>query len=402
MRNKKFLIFAVGAGFVLGIALGAVLFHRAGSGGGAASAGKVLYHCPMHPTYVSDKPGECPICGMTLVRADSGQAAPQGKKERKILFYRSPMNPSVTSPAPAKDAMGMDYVPVYEDEVNGAPAGPGVPGRAAVDIPEARQQLIGVRIGRVRKRPFIKEIRTAGRIAYDPQLYRAQEEYLAALSAYERVKEGGIAESVERSRSLVESSRLRLRLLGLSDSQIDRLSRSEGPDTSLLLSGNSGKVWLYADVYESELPLVKVGQVIEASSLSSPGAVFRGKIRAIDPVIDPKTRSARVRAEIENPQGILKPDMYLDARIKIDLGDRLTVPDSAVMDLETRRIVFVAKGNGFFEPREVLLGAKSEDYDEVKGGLSEGESVVTSGNFLVDSESNLKASLAAIAGGPSH
>ena len=142
--------------------------------------------------------------------------------------------------------------------------------------------------------------------------------------------------------------------------------------------------------------------MIDARTLAQPDIVFRGRIKAIDSVIDPKTRSARARAEIENQDGILKPDMYLNAQIKIDLGERLTVPESAVMDSGNRRIVFIADGKGFFEPREVVLGAKSEDYYQVKSGLVEGEKVVTSGNFLIDSESKLKASLSALAGGHQH
>jgi membrane fusion protein, copper/silver efflux system len=278
-----------------------------------------------------------------------------------------------------------------------------VSGQAVVKVTEGRQQLIGVKIGEVKKRSFVKDIRTVGRVAYDPELYRAQEEYLGALLTYERVRGSSLPEAVERAKSLLESSRLRLRLQGLSDGQIDRLSRREGPDTSLLLSkSQAGTVWLYAEVYESELPFVKAGQIIEARTLAQPDIVFRGRIKAIDSVIDPKTRSARARAEIENQDGILKPDMYLNARIKVDMGERLTVPESAVMDSGTRRIVFVAEGDGFFEPREVVLGAKSEDYYQVKSGLVEGEKVVTSGNFLIDSESKLKASLSALSGGHQH
>jgi len=159
---------------------------------------------------------------------------------------------------------------------------------------------------------------------------------------------------------------------------------------------------LYADVYESDLPYVKAGQNIEAVTVSLPGEVFKGVVKSLDPVINPKTRSARVRAVIRNDRNFLKPDMYLNAKIKIDRGEKLSVPESAVMDTGTLRIVFVAQEDGFFEPREVSLGAKTEDFYHVKSGLSEGEKVVSSGNFLIDSESKLKASLSAIAGGHQH
>lgn len=393
---------------------------KAAMSGGSAT----LYQCPMHPEVTSDKPGQkCPTCGMNLVAVEAGDKdhknheemggssmhkdhggsssmkEPSQKMPGKPL-YHCPMHPTYTSDRTGECPIcGMNLVPVELEETKES----SVTGQAVVKVTNARQQLIGVKIGEVKKRPFIKDIRTVGRVAYDPELYRAQEEYLGALSAYESVRGSSLPESAERAKSLLESSRLRLRLQGLSDGQIDRLSRRQGPDTSLLISkSQTGTVWLYAEVYESELPFVKAGQIIEARTLAQPDIVFRGRIKAIDSVIDPKTRSARARAEIENQDGILKPDMYLNAQIKIDLGERLTVPESSVMDSGNRRIVFIAEGNGFFEPREVVLGAKSEDYYQVKSGLVEGEKVVTSGNFLIDSESKLKASLSALSGGHQH
>jgi Cu(I)/Ag(I) efflux system membrane fusion protein len=327
----------------------------------------------------------------------SGHAEGQDKK---ILYYRNPMKPGLTSTVPTKDEMGMDYVPVYAGEDAAVVT---IPGQAAVQIPRERQQLIGVQLGTVQKRPFVKILRTVGHVAFDPELYRAQEEYLAALSISEKMKGSSQPESVDRAKSLAESSELRLRLLGLSADQIQGMTERSGPDQSLLMShGRGGTVWLYADVYENELPLVKVGEVVDAYPIADPDEMFPGRVKAIDTVINPKTRTARVRAELTNRDGLLKPDMYLNARIKIDRGERLTVPESAVMETGLRRIVFVAKGDGFFEPREVMLGEKSEDYYEVKSGLSEGDSVVTSANFLIDSESKLKAALSTMASGHSH
>jgi len=315
-----------------------------------------LWHCPMHPTFTADHKTTCGICGMDLIPVDLDES----------------------------------------DEENE------VEGQATIKVSKRRQQLIGVKMGQVEVRPFIKVIRTVGRIAYDPELYHVQEEYIGAHNAYEKIKNSAIPESIERAKSLVKSSELRLRLLGLSRQQIKELSRRSGPDTSLLISRATGAVWLYLDVFEYELSSIKVGQSIEATTISYPGEVFRGKVKAIDPIIDPKTRATRVRAEIQNRDGMLKPDMYLNAKIKIDLGERLTVPVSAVMDTGTRRIVFVKDGEGTFEPREVLLGENSEDYYHVKSGLYEWEEVVTSGNFLIDSESKLKASLSALSGGHQH
>lgn len=430
MKSKKvlaaFLFGTLGVGTLVLVGCSQKGEEHQGHGSHAGSEAvekEMVYACPMHPEVTSDKPGQkCDKCGMNLVSVartneQSGDRpmdvhsgheghvkmpmskSSEPKTEAKPL-YHCPMHPTYTSDRPGECAIcGMNLVPVRMDETRES----SVTGQAVVKIPEKRQQLIGVKMGEVKKRSFVKDIRTVARVAYDPELYRAQEEYMGALSAYERVRNSSLPESVERSKSLLESSRLRLRLLGLSDGQIDRLSRRDGPDTSLLLSKTgAGTVWLYAEVYESELSLVKVGQTIEARVLAYPDVVFTGRIKAIDSVIDPKTRSARARAEIANIDGILKPDMYLNAWIKVDLGERLTVPESAVMDSGTRRLVFVAEGDGFFEPREVSLGAKSENYYHVKSGLVEGEKVVTSGNFLIDSESKLKASLSALAGGHQH
>ena len=150
------------------------------------------------------------------------------------------------------------------------------------------------------------------------------------------------------------------------------------------------------------MDIIKVRQPVEATTLSLPGEVFKGRIKAIDPTINPKTRSARIRVLIPDPKGLLRPDTFMNVRINIPLGRRLVVPEEAVIDTGTRKIVFVDEGEGYFEPREVVLGVKSQDHFEIRSGLKEGEKVVTSGNFLIDSESKLKAAIAAIAGGHQH
>lgn len=329
---------------------------------------------------------------------DEGRAGSAG--ERKILFYRHPMKPAVTSPDPRKDEMGMDYVPVYADEAADAKApGEGVEGLARVRVAGRRRQLIGLKTAKAEARTLVKTIRTVGRIAFDPDLYRTQEEYLSARKAYRRSRASAVPRSRARAKSLLASSRLRLQSLGLSDAQIEALDAGGKPEIGLLISpGRGGTLWLYADVYEGELSLVGAGQEVEATSASLPGETFRGEIAAVDRVLNPKTRSARVRVKIEDARGLLRPDMYLRAVIRIPLGERLAIPEEAVVDTGVRRIVFVDEGDGFLDPREVLLGVRSEDYVEVREGLSEGDSVVTSGSFLVDSESKLKAALSAIAG----
>ncbi len=307
----------------------------------------------------------------------------------KVLFYRDPMDPSHTSPVPAKDSMGMDFIPVYA----GAQASAAEPG--SFNVGEGRLQLIGVKTAPARRRDLVRTIRAVGRIAYDPELYRTQEEYLAALSAARQAQGSSLPESKKRAESLLRSSRLRLRLLGLSGAQIDALDASGRPDRGLLLSpGKGGVLWLYADIYESDLPLAAVGDAVEASAQSLPGEVFAGTISSIDPVLNPKTRTARARIRITDARGLLRPDMYLNADIRVDLGERLTVPREAVVDTGLRQVVFIDRGGGIIVARAVKLGARSDDWVEVREGLSEGDLVVTSGNFLIDSESNLKAALA--------
>ncbi|MFH1723257.1 MAG: heavy metal-binding domain-containing protein, partial [Elusimicrobiota bacterium] len=180
---------------------------------------KALYHCPMHPTYTSDKPGECPICGMTLV-------------------------------------------PIEQDEVGGVDehAAHKVEGQAKVKIDPRRRQLIGLQTAPASRRRMTKVIRTVGRVAYDPELYRTQEEYLTAVASYRTIKAGSSADAAGRSKTLLESSKLRLKILGLSDGQIGDLERRGAPDPGLLMTQGKGqKLWLYADIYESELGFVKVG-----------------------------------------------------------------------------------------------------------------------------------------------
>lgn len=327
------------------------------------------------------------VLGLAACGRSGKSGAPQ-KQERKILFYRSPMDPNQTSPVPAKDSMGMDFVPVYADERASA-AAPG-----SFNVGEGRLQLIGVKTGTAERRDLVRTIRTVGRVAFDPELYRTEEEYLAALSAARRARGSSLPQVDHRAQSLVRSSRLRLRLLGLSDKQIDALGAADKPDTGLLLSaGKGGVLWLYADVYESDLPWVRAGETVEASAEALPGESFEGTISSIDPVLNPKTRSARARIKITDPRGLLRPDMYLDADIRVDLGERLAIPRDAVVDTGVRQVVFIDRGDGVITARPVELGARTDDWVEVREGLSEGERVVTSGNFLIDSESSLKEAL---------
>lgn len=372
----------------------------------ASSETQAKFHCPMHPTYVSDKPGDCPICAMKLVPIESEEAhenavAESGvaKGERKILYYRHPMQPGVTSPVPKKDEMGMDYVPVYSDE---AQASSTVSGRANLKLSSDREQLIGVRTEKVTRRDLTFIIRASARVAYDPDLYSAMSEYKEALIARDKIKDSPWPEAHERAEALLNASSLRLRQLGLSESQIkDILSTSENP-TNLLIGKKGGTIWVYAQIYEYESGLVREGQSVEVVPSAFPGRRFWGKVTSVDPILNSETRSLRVRVEVPNPEGLLKPEMYADAIIHVNLGQRLAIPAEALIDTGTRQLVFVMKGEGQYEPREVRIGHEAEGAYEVLSGVKEGEEVVASANFLIDSESKLKAAISEAGSGHQH
>ncbi|MBI4712309.1 MAG: efflux RND transporter periplasmic adaptor subunit [Planctomycetes bacterium] len=301
---------------------------------------KQLYHCPMHPTYISDKPGDCPICGMKLV-------------------------------------------PIKED---GQSSTGSVAGQATVSISPQQEHLIGVKTEMVMKRDLTPLIRVSGRVAYDPELYIAIAEYRSAVA--------------NKQESLINSTSLRLRQLGLSEEQIKQLPKAKDEPSSLLLPGAT--VWIYANIYEYEIGLVQPGQTITATSMALPGREFSGTIKAIDPILNKETRSLRVRAEVANSEGLFKPEMYVDVTINVALGNKLAMPDSAVLDTGTRQLVFVKTGPGRYEPRQVKLGQSAEGYREALDGVAEMEEVVTSANFFIDSESKLKSAISTMGSGHKH
>ncbi|MDD5686634.1 MAG: efflux RND transporter periplasmic adaptor subunit [Elusimicrobia bacterium] len=365
------------------------------------------YQCPMHPTYISDKPGNCPICGMKLVPMKE-KSVPQPMKKK--IMYRSSMNPGEISGKPGKDSMGMEMVPYEVDE--NSPAGTSkVEGLSKVTISEEKQQLIGVKTGIVKKRKIIFDIRASGRVAHDPELYNAIVEYKQtldrrkelvaenALNTNENEQESQIG--IQQADSLLDSSALKLKHLGLSDDQITELSKSSETFTNLILVGKpGGTVWIYAQIYMSEVDLVKPGQIMDVTSVALPGKTFSGVIKAVDTYLESESRTLRARAEVSNPEGLLKPDMYVDAVIHVDFGEKIAVPEEAVIDTGTRQVVFVKKGaglpadrQGVYEPREIKVGHSAEGYYEIISGLSVGEEVVTSANFLIDSESSLKSAI---------
>lgn len=398
-RRKSILMAAL---IILGLALGTVWFSAKKPQVQVSDSlshekqqdQKQLYHCPMHPSVVSDEPGICPICHMDLQpiegeEHDHGQAASEegAAKERKIVYYRHPMQPDITSEVPAKDQMGMDYIPVYSDELEEAESEGEVSGRAGFKLNAQRQQMIGVTKAEVKKRPLRQEIRATGRVAFDPELFTAIEEYRQALIASSQM--GNAYPSLKsQANALANSAKTKLKLMGLTNDQIRKLN-SEADAMSLLLPKD--KVWVYAEVFEYEVGGVEPGQKIEATAPSLPGKVFEGKISSISPVLNAPTRTVRVRAEVPDPEGQLRPDTFLNVKIVNDMGERLAVPEDAVMHTGEAAYVFVVSENGRFEPQPVSLGQKTRGFYEILSGVEAGDTVVTGANFLIDSESRLRA-----------
>jgi Cu(I)/Ag(I) efflux system membrane fusion protein len=338
--------------------------------------------------------------------------------EKEILYYTCGMHPSIrVSPEEYKRGKtncpicNMNLVPVYKenrDEIT-KPKMKGVVGHVRLE----REQIIRANVETTPARllHLFKEIRTVGRIAYDPKLAVAQEEFISALQSNDRISKGSIKEITRRSEELVDSSRRKLRLLGMSQEQIAELEKTREVQTNLILPED--KVWVYADVYEFELGWIEEGQMAKVTTSAFPGEEFRGKIISVNPTLDPKTRSVRIRLEIENPDMKLKPDMYVDVIIESmyispEGSHRvLATPREAVLDTGLRKIVWVDLGNGEFQAREVEVGleatteidGKTQRYLPILKGLNEGELVVTRGNFLIDSQSELTGAAAAAYGG---
>jgi len=387
------------------------------------------YVCPMHPEVTSDEPGSCPICGMTLVEVASEAAS---ESERTVLYYRHPHNPQITSDVPRKDEMGMDFVPIYAE-----------PG-ASVTLSSSVVQNLGVRTAVAERGTLWRRIDTVGVVSYDgagiehlhtraegwierttleavgdtvkkgqlllelysPTLETAQQEYLAAL---------------ERGGRLLDASRRRLKALGVEDGQIEKLSQTrqvapririlsphdgvvktlnvrEGmyvtPATELVAIADISRVWVIADVFPRQSSWLAQGNVAEIRAAGTPELVWEGKIEYVYPEMDARTRTVNVRLVVPGEEFGLLANQYVDVRIFAGpKHDIVFVPRDAVIATGKQNRVLIAHDGGRFESRIVTPGMESGGFTEIIAGLAEGERVVTSGQFLIDSEASFRASL---------
>ncbi len=409
---------------------------------------KVMYRSTMMPNEVSDKPGKDSM-GMEMVPFEVEEkpaSQPQAKPKKKTM-YRSTMIPGEVSDKPGKDSMGMEMVPFEVEEGGGTAA---VSGRIAVKISPERQQLIGVKTAVLGLQSIRRTIRAVGRVAYaeprvgyvnlkfdgwvenlyvdrtgqqvrkgdplldiySPELVAAQQEYLLAVKARNTLGHSG--------ESLLRAAKEKLELWDIRDAQLADLERAGQVKKTLTLyaplagfvieksvlrgqkvmAGENlfkiadlSRVWVLGDVYEYELPFLKTGQDVTITLSAFPGEEFRGTVSFIYPYLNPETRTNTIRVEVPNPGFRLKPEMYANLSIQEDAGRKLAVPADAIITSGQETFAFVDKGDGILEPRKVVLGVKGADFYEVRSGLAEGEKVVTSANFLIDSESSLKAAL---------
>jgi len=449
---KKIIMTGV-ASIILGLAIGWFVFRPTTRSAGSTERKILYYRDPMKPEITSSTPKKASD-GMDFVPVYAEQSVSPG--QRKIAYYKDPMHPWYTSDKPGKAPdCGMDLVPVYEGESD-------VKG---IKIDPVTVQNIGVKTEEITKRMLTKVIRTVGKVDYDerkvysvntkimgwveklevdytgklvrkgeplmelysPELVSTQEEYLQALQYRKRLQQSSLEEARGGSDELVQSTRRRLLYWDIPETEIKALEERGAPKKTMtiyspvdgivvdkmVLKGQNvmagmdlykiadlSTVWVLADIYQYELPWVKLGQEVEIELSYLPGKTFRGTITYIYPYLSMETKTAKVRIEVKNtPDFAFKPDMFATVKINSPVAlNTVAVPDQAIIRSGERNIVVIALGGGYFDPRDVELGVTADGYVQVLDGVREGEEIVTSSQFLIDSESNLKAAISQMSG----
>ena len=403
-----------------------------------AQAGKDVYYCPMHKNYHSDKPGNCPICSMKLVKLENTSAPAASEAAVKSEPSSMPMNMPSGGPSTG--------TPSTEN---------------AIFVPPERQQLIGMRSVPAEMGVLTKNIRIVGKVSYDetrqthihtkvsgyveevfadfvgkavrageplftiysPDLVATEQDYLLALRSRDLLKTSTVASAAQGSENLIAAARERLQLWDVTDREIRSLE-TEGkvkraitvyspvngvvmeraayhhgtfvdPSKELFMIVDLSHVWVLGEVYETDLPFVKTGQAAEIElPYSGGGRRIRGRVSFIYPFLDPKTRTVQVRMEFPNPDLSFKPEMFTNITMSASIGRHVLIPQDALMDTGTEQYVFVDKGDGYVQPRKVKASAEAGEKVGIQEGLKPGDKVVTGANFIVDSESRLKGAFA--------
>jgi len=413
------------------------------------------YTCPMHPKVHSDHPGRCPKCGMNLVpektpkKASRSQSSATGKG--KILYWQAPMDPTEIYDHPGKSKMGMDLLPVYENQVAKG---------NLIKIDPTTEQNMGVRTITVKRKKFTRTLRTVGIIEYDeqniyvvsskisgwveqlrvnatgqpvrkgqtllkiysPDLVTTQQEFLLALQNKQNTDNSSLPELRQSADALLQASLKRLLYWDIPQSQIRQLKKSgkvqkllslESPVNGVIIHKNVvqgmfvkkgsnlyriadlSRVWVQATVYDTEASWLRPGQPVKVQLSYDPQKEFKGKIAYIYPYLNEKTRSLKVRIVLSNPRKILKPGMFAQVYLQgKNVPQAIVIPSEAVIRSGKRNVVFVDRGKGRFEPREVRLGEEDGNGNlRILGGLLAGERIVVSAQFMLDSESRLQEAI---------
>src|ERR1035437_9879879 len=421
---------------------------------------KVLYWVdPMHPAYKSDKPGIAPDCGMKLepVYADGGAAVAPAGANRKVLYYRDPKDPNYKAQQPGLNPeTGSELEPVYADDISTMEVGTvqitpekqqligvkyeqvGTGGGSRTIRAVGKVAIDETRIGHVHTKvegwidkvfvDFTGKLVEKGQpllTIYSPDMLASQRELLLAAKAKTIMQDSALLSGFDQSESLLQATRRRLELWDLSEAQIDQVLKTGEPiknitvyspmtgyiterkafpqvkvmpDTDLYTIVDLSRVWIVADVFEYEAPNIRLGQTARVSIQAIPGRVFNARIDFLQPQVDPMTRNLKVRLNMDNPGVLLKPDMYADVEFLVNIPSKLTVPADAVLNSGDRQTVFIDRGNGYLEPRQVKTGEREGDRIQILSGLTGSERVLTSGNFLIDSESQMKAAASGMGG----
>ncbi|MCF6268323.1 MAG: efflux RND transporter periplasmic adaptor subunit [Melioribacteraceae bacterium] len=452
--NNKILIYLIV--FIIGAFSGAGGYYFLSDNSAAEAhehdGQKKLYTCGMHPNIIEEEPGDCPICGMKLlpIKSNTTASSTTSSGEKKIMYYRAPMNPNEVYDEPGKSRMGMDLVPVYEDE--GAASG-------VVTVDGAVMQSMNVKIEHVKLRDISSTIFTNGILftderveyvvntkvggwieklyvnytgqevkkgeklveIYSPELVAAQQELLTAVSYEKAVSGSSDSEILNSGSDLVKNAIRKLELYDISKSDIEKLIETKNvtklmtiyapfAGTVLTKKVNEGEkinagreitkiadltnLWLKADIYESELNKIELGSTVETAFSYNPSKIYKGKISFIYPTVDPKTRTVQIRIDLKNRSGELKPAMFGNVEIfGKRFGMQPTVPETAVLRSGKKTLIMLALGVGRFKPVEVKLGLYSDGYYQILKGVQEGDMIVTSSQFMLDSESSLRSAV---------